>query len=366
MTRDHRWQRLAAVLDTAGLDAVAFVPGSSFRYLTGGSFALMERPTVLIVRRTGRAVVILPALEQESWNALDVAADTIVWTDEVGFSAAFAAAAARLQLRRIGVEGLVMRVVEMQALQQAFPNAEVVDAQAALAALRLCKDEEEILALRQAIGFSETALARTLADIRIGMTEVEIEGMLIRNLFTQPISGLSFPPIVLAADNAARPHGHARHDYRLKRGDALLFDFGATASGYAADITRTVFLGDVSAEHRELYDTVLTANTLGREICRAGMTAHAVDDAVRGSLERSRFGAFVVHKTGHGLGLDVHEAPQVMRGNQQVLQAGTVITIEPGLYKPGDVGVRIEDNVCITAAGSECLTSFPRELTIVG
>ena len=363
---DHRWRRLVTLLDTARLDAVAFVPGSSFRYLTGGNFALMERPTVLIVPRSGRAVAIIPALEQESWNALHVDADAIAWSDEDGYLGAFEAAERRVSPMRIGVEGLGMRVVELNALRHAFPMAEVIDAQQMLVDLRLCKDADEIAALRQAIRFSEEAFARTLGDICVGMTEVEVEGLLIRNLYSHPISGLSFPPIVLAADNAARPHGHARHDYQLKPGDPLLFDFGASYRGYPADITRTVFITDVSAEHRAFYEAVLAANTLGRQICRAGVTAHAVDDAVRGNLEQTRFRDFIVHKTGHGLGLDVHEAPQVMRGNHQVLQPGTVITIEPGLYKPGEIGVRIEDNVHVTEAGAEILTAFPRELTIVG
>ena len=111
---------------------------------------------------------------------------------------------------------------------------------------------------------------------------------------------------------------------------------------------------------------MLAANAKGREISRPGITASAVDDAVLTVLEQSQFAQFSRHKTGHGLGLDVHEAPQIMRGNNQVLEAGMVFTIEPGLYREGEAGVRIEDNVLVTESGIECLTSFPRELRIVG
>jgi Xaa-Pro dipeptidase len=354
------------MLTAENLDAVALIPGSSFRYMTGGSFALMERPTMLLLRRQRRPVAIIPYLEEEAWTALGLDAETILWKDEEGFTGAFTEAAKHLDPRRIGVEGLVMRVVERDALAAAFPSATLVDVQGPLAALRTVKDAGEVALLRQAIAWSEQALSRTLDAIRIGMTELEVKSMLTQHLFSLPIGGLSFEPIVLAASNAARPHGHARADYRLATGDALLFDFGAACGFYGADISRTVFVGSVSEEHRTFYDTVLAANRLGREVAQPGVTAHDVDDAVRGLLERSPFGQFVVHKTGHGLGLDVHEAPQVMRGNHARLEAGNILTIEPGLYQPGALGVRIEDDLLITADGSESLSTFPRELRIVG
>jgi Xaa-Pro dipeptidase len=162
------------------------------------------------------------------------------------------------------------------------------------------------------------------------------------------------------------PHAHARADYRIKPGDALLFDFGGTYQGYSADITRTFFVKEVSDFDRAFYETVLAANAKGRDVSRAGITASDVDDAVQKVLETSQFAAFRRHKTGHGLGLDVHEAPQIMRGNAQLLEPGMVFTIEPGLYRDGEAGVRIEDDVVITESGIECLTSFPRELRLVG
>ena len=364
--QQDRFQRLAAMLAAENLDAVALIPGSSFRYMTGGSFALMERPTMLLLPRQGRPVAIIPFLEAEAWGALGLDAHTILWTDEEGYLGAFAAAAQHLEAARIGVEGLVMRVLERDALAAAFPSAKLLDVQGPLAGLRTVKDAGEVALLRQAVAWSEQALSRTLDAIRIGMTEVEVKSMLIQNLYSLPIGGLSFEPIVLAGSNAARPHGHARTDYQIAPGDALLFDFGAMCGFYAADITRTVFVGSVSDEDRAFYDTVLAANRLGHETARAGVTAHAVDDAVRGLLERSQFSPFVVHKTGHGLGLDVHEAPQIMRGNHAMLDAGNIITVEPGLYQPGALGVRIEDNLLITADGNESLSSFSRELRIVG
>jgi Xaa-Pro aminopeptidase len=177
--------------------------------------------------------------------------------------------------------------------------------------------------------------------------------------------GFAFEPLVLAAGNAANPHG-VPGDRPLRPGDALLIDFGASFDGYNADITRTFFCQHVSDEHARIYETVLAANGHGRAIAGPDLTAHDLDMAVTGVLAASPFAGLIVHKTGHGLGMDVHEAPQIMRGNHKPLVPGTVFTIEPGLYRPGDVGVRIEDNVVTLPGGARSLTGFGRDLTLVG
>lgn len=361
---DSRLSKLREAMAADGLDAIALIPGATFRYLTGGVFHVMERPTVLFVGCDGQMVVVLPDLEAESWEVLGVEASVLRWRDEEGYADAFARAAEILDVGRIGVEGLSMRVVERNAIAAAFPRAEIVDIQAMTLSLRARKDENEVALLRSAVRMAEAALVLTLADVRIGMSEREVQRLMMGNMLKQPIAGPVSPPLVLGGANSALPHGHAG-DYRLKSGDALLFDFGVGAGGYRSDITRTVFIHDVSREDREFYDCVLAANTLGRGIARPGLTAHALDDGCRGHLEQSRFSPYVVHKTGHGLGLEVHEAPQVMRGNHVELAAGNVVTIEPGLYWPGRLGVRIEDDVLITETGCESLSTLPRELQVI-
>jgi Xaa-Pro dipeptidase len=228
------------------------------------------------------------------------------------------------------------------------------------------KTETQLEAIQKAIRLSEQALAATLDEVRAGLTETEIEALLVKHLFACGAEGLAFSPIVAAGSNSAQPHAKARRDYQVKPGDALLFDFGGSYDGYNADITRTVFVEQVSDRDREFYDTVLAANEAGKVAVRAGVTAHEVDDTVQKLLERSPFAEFRRHKTGHGLGLDVHEDPHIMRGNHTTLEPGMVFTIEPGLYRLDECGVRIEDDVVVTDDGATCLTSFPRALRIVG
>lgn len=358
------------VISASGVDAVVLVPGANFRRVFGTDFHQMERPLEVIVPREGEPVAIVPHLEMGSFAAIGFPGRIFDWRDETGYMDAFMAAGAALpQLgpgARIGVEGQRMRVFDLLALQKALPGARFEDIHAEISAIRLRKLPHEIECQRKAIRLSEAALEATLQDIRVGMTETEIESLLLRNLFSHGADGLAFAPIVAAGDNAAKPHAHARPDYRIKPGDALLFDFGGSYQGYSADITRTFFVREVSDFDRAFYETVLAANARGRAVSRAGMTASDVDDAVQRVLEGSQFAAFCRHKTGHGLGLDVHEAPQIMRGNPQVLEPGMVFTIEPGLYRDGEAGVRIEDDVVVTETGIECLTSFPRDLRLVG
>ncbi|NND93204.1 MAG: M24 family metallopeptidase, partial [Granulosicoccus sp.] len=149
-------------------------------------------------------------------------------------------------------------------------------------------------------------------------------------------------------------------------GDALLVDFGARAGGVCADITRTFFVGHCSDAHAAVYETVLAANLAGHAASRPGATAHEVDDAATKVLENSAFAERIRHKTGHGLGRDIHEDPYIMRGNDQTLETGMVFTIEPGLYDLQDIGIRIEDDVLVTGSGSESLTGFDKSLTLVG
>jgi Xaa-Pro dipeptidase len=368
MSSPERLEKLHRIMEAAKLDAVALVPGSNLCYLTGAIHHLMERPLILIVPQHGEPVAVMPNLEAETFSVHGFQAKLFQWRDEEGYDGAIQAALkeANLKGKTLGVEGQRMRFFEGEALRRHEPAMTVVSADKAIAELRLTKDETEIGYMRRAVQISEAALRRTLDEIKIGMTEVQIKNILNAYLLEGGAQGLAFDSHVLAGENSARPHGVPRDDYTIQAGDPLLFDFGAAYRGYNADITRTFFVREANDHFRQIYQAVKQANEIGRALSKPGVTVDYVDSHVLQSLTDSGFEHLIVHKTGHGLGMDVHEEPYIMRGSQQVLREGMVFTVEPGLYESGAVGVRIEDNVVVRPDGAESLTTFTRELTIVG
>ncbi|MGR3570963.1 M24 family metallopeptidase, partial [Brevirhabdus sp.] len=361
-----RFAELRALATHLQVDAVALVPGPNFTRAVGRAFGSNERPFVLIVPRQGPPAAIVPNLELASWAGVGIEGAVFDWRDQDGYQPAFEALARQLPLGSVAVEGQVMRVFVHHAFKAALPQCRIIDAEAAISGLRVIKTPGDLAAMQAAIDISERALARVLDGVRAGQSEKAVEQALVQALFAEGADDLAFPPIVAAAANSAEPHAHARADYALQPGDPLLLDFGARKDGFAADITRTVFVGHATDEGRAVYDTVLRANLAGHAVTRAGVTAHQIDDAVTAVLEASAHADRIRTKTGHGLGRDVHEAPYIMRGNHVPLAAGTVFTNEPGLYQVGAFGVRIEDDILVTDTGCRSLTQFPKELTVVG
>lgn len=364
--KQARLERLLQAMARERLDAVAVVPGANFYFLAGAHFHLMERPTVLFVLADGKKRAVIPALETTRWRALAPEVETIFWQDADGYAEAFEKIASQIPTGRLGVEGQRMRVFEYEAISRALPRSTIIDAHAAISHVRLLKDPGEIVAMRKAIAISEAGLADILSRVRAGMSEATVKRMLIAAMLEKGADGPAFEPIVLAGAAAADPHGESRDDRPLHAGDALLIDYGAAYGGYVADITRTFFVERVTEERRALYEAVLAANEVGRAEARPGMTMHDLDLRVSARLREAGYSDLVLHKTGHGLGLEIHEAPQVMLGNMQELAPSMVITIEPGLYRKGDVGVRIEDDVLISEQGGRSLTTFERTLTLIG
>lgn len=361
-----RYEPLRVIARESQLDAIALVPGANFARLFGAEFHQNERPLVVVVPAEGLPSAIVPNLELASFEQLNFEGEVFDWKDQTGYQSAFDALMAQTSIQSIGVEGQVMRVFVDQALRLANPSLSIVDSQKSVSHLRIRKTEGELSAMSKAIGITERALANTIDQVREGLTERQIENLLVQQLFAQGADDFAFSPIVAASTNSARPHAHSRDDYAVQAGDALLIDFGARADGVCADITRTFFIKTCTDSQADVYNTVLSANLAGHKSAKPGATAHDVDDATTQVLEQSAFADRVRHKTGHGLGRDIHEDPYIMRGNHQPLETGMVFTIEPGLYDLDDFGVRIEDDVLVTADGSRSLTSFDKTLTFIG
>ncbi len=363
-----RLERLRTLTRQAELDAVAFVVGANLTYLTGVVFHVSSRPLVAIIPVEGEFTFILPALEVPMVADRKPFPMTLIsYTDAEGYLPAFEKVCTALKLagKRIGVEGMKMRVLEGQLIQRYAPGSSIIPAEDALMALRLYKDQDEIAAMREAIRISEKALDSMLPTVHPGMTERQIANLLLNAMSEGGGDGNAFEPIVLTGPNTAQPHG-SPGDRTLRDGELLLFDFGTTRHGYPADITRTFAVGKFDPELARIYDIVLAANQAGISAARPGATAQDVDHAAREVIAKAGYGDYFLHRTGHGLGLDVHEPPYIRDGNSQVLEPGMVFTVEPGIYLQGRGGVRIEDNVVITASGADVLTSYPKTLRTLG
>ncbi len=231
--------------------------------------------------------------------------------------------------------------------------------------LRVCKDPDEVALIRAAGRVATEALARTIACVRPGLTELAVCGILERNLRDAGSEAHPFPPIVASGSRSALPHARASSE-PIASGDFLLLDFGATVGGYCSDITRTFVVGTPSDRHREVYEVVRSAQERAVAGLHAGMTGKEGDAIARSWIEAQGFGNAFGHGLGHGIGLEVHEAPRLSRLAEDSLPEGSVVTIEPGVYVPEWGGVRIEDDVLVTATGAEVLTGFSRDFTTLG
>ncbi|MBZ0274646.1 MAG: aminopeptidase P family protein, partial [Anaerolineae bacterium] len=294
----------------------------------------------------------------------DLEARPFSWSDTDGYAAAFAAAVHELGLtgKTIGVDGLTMRVTEWLAFLQADPSLHVSAVEREITMIRAIKNADEVAAMRRAIQISEKGLAQLVTWVKPGMTEREIAARLSDELSALGSEGNAFEPLVQTGPNSALPHGMLT-DRVLQKDEFLLVDFGGRWGGYPADITRTFCLGTPSAEMQKIYDTVLAANEAAKAVVAPGVAMGTVDKAARDVIEAAGYGVYFTHRTGHGLGMDGHELiPQIASGVADTLQPGMTFTIEPGIYVPGLGGVRIEDNIVVTATGAEVMTTFPRKL----
>lgn len=227
--------------------------------------------------------------------------------------------------------------------------------------LRECKDEDEVALIGEAARIATEALARTIPQIGCGRSELSIAGILEKELRDAGSEDAPFPPIVASGPRSALPHARAS-SRAVEQGDLLLLDFGAQYRGYCSDITRTFVAGSPSSEQREIHQIVRDANESASHSVRAGMTGAAADALARRYIDARGYGDAFGHSLGHGLGLEVHEAPRLARTAEAELVEGAVVTIEPGIYRPGWGGVRIEDDVHLSANGPQILTNFSREL----
>ncbi len=364
----QRFSRLQQLMRANNLGTVVINPGPTLTYLTGLHFHLMERPTLLVYHEGKQPVLILPELELSKAKTSSVALKPFTFNDDPSTWPAVMNTALMdlgLETGKVGVEPTRLRFLEIDFLQHAAPGLEFVNGERVFSSLRINKDSDEIQAMRRAVQIAQDALAATIPFIHEGVTEIEIASRLtIEMLKAGSATELPFQPIVAGGPNSANPHA-VPTDRKLQRGDLVVIDWGAAWQDYASDLTRTFAIGELSDELRKVYDTVIAANAAGRAAGQPEIGAGEIDKAARAVIESAGYGQYFTHRTGHGLGMEGHEPPYMFGGNSQPLTTGMVYTVEPGIYLPGVGGVRIEDDVVVTASGSESLSDFSRDLQIL-
>lgn len=363
-----RFSRLQQLMHANDLDTVAINPGPTLTYLTGLHFHLMERPTLLVYREGKQPVLILPELELSKAKSSSITLKPYTFNDDPStWPKVMETTLTELGLDKgkVGVEPTRLRFLEIDFLQHASPGLEFVNAESVFSSLRLIKDADEIQAMRRAVQIAQEALAATIPSIHEGVSEIEIASHLtIELLKAGSATEFPFQPIVAGGPNSANPHA-VPTDRKLQRGDLVVIDWGAAWQDYASDLTRTFAIGELSEELRKVYATVKAANAAGRAIGQPEIETGQIDKAARAVIESAGYGKYFTHRTGHGLGMEGHESPYIFGANTQRLTTGMVYTVEPGIYLPSKGGVRIEDNMVVTASGSESLSDFSRELQIL-
>jgi len=359
-----RVPRLQALLGEAGCDALLVTSITNIRYLTGfsGSAALVAVPAA-----GSEAMVFVTDGRYGDQAADQLQGAGVEARIEVGTSGAAQQAILSAALGGVGRLGLEAHSVtwgQQRAFAgEWFPAAELVPTEGLVEDLRQVKDQGEVARIEAACAMADTALAAVKHRLGDHPTETEVALELEWQMRRLGADGASFETIVASGPNGARPHHRAGHR-RIEEGDLVVIDFGALLDGYHSDMTRTIAVGESSPTQTHMWDVVLTAQAAGVAAVRPGANAKAVDEACRSVIRDVGWGDAFLHGTGHGVGLDIHEAPRVAATADATLAAGHVVTVEPGIYLAEHGGVRIEDTVVVTPEGSRILTRAPKDRSL--
>ncbi len=356
---DH-FDVIRAALESSGLDAVLLTEEANRFYASG--FHSAGSDGAALVTRNANYYFTDARYTEAAGRAVKNAVQ-----DEVrrgrGYGVLIREVIEKENIRRMGVDDAYMTLRTYRAYETALP-CELAPASDLLDSLRRVKTEEEIAVMIAAQRIAEQALGDILGEIRPGVTEKEIAARLQYLMLHYGAADMSFDPIVVSGPNGSMPHG-VPGGKEFADGEFVTMDFGCIYQGYCSDMTRTVAVGHATEEMRRVYDTVLRAQEAGIAAAKAGVTGAAVDGAARAVIDAAGYGEYFTHSFGHGVGVEIHESPNASPSNEEPLPAGAVISAEPGIYVPGEFGVRIEDVIVITEEGCRNITRAPKELLIL-
>lgn len=369
ISREERLARigkLQQLMGEQGVGAMIVESGSSLEYFTGVQWRRSERPTAAVIPTKGGVVIVTPAFEQPSVReTLAVGGDVRPWDEH---ESPFARIAGALGDRGVTSGAIAFesttRLFIVDGVREAAPALKVVSGDALVKAVRLIKSPAELALMQTANDVTLAALRHVHAGVRVGMGPSEIGAMM--DAATVALGGAPEFALVLINEASAYPHG-SRQAQTLREGSVILMDVGCAVHGYQSDISRTWVMGQPTARQRKVWDTVKRGQEIALATARLGSPVGAIDDAVRAYYEKEGWGPGyhlpgLSHRTGHGIGLDGHEPPYLVHGDATPLAPGMCFSDEPGIYIPGEFGIRLEDCWHMTEAGPKLFTALARSI----
>ncbi len=352
------------IMQKNGVDAICVSPSSDMYYLTGFWTDPIERPLLCILPRTGAPLFIVPKLYEEQVRKTSWIKNVRVWAE--GSKVA-------TQLKKILKECKLLKgsiavsdrlwLRHFKLLQEVAPNARFTSTADLLGRMRMLKSQQEIELMEKAAKLTEDALKASLAECKPGRKEFELAARLEYEMRSKGSEGTGFETIIASGSNSSLPH-YSCGDRMIGAGDVVTIDVGAMFGRYCSDLTRTVTVGKADSRIERIFNIVLRAHDEAMGAVRPSVTAEAVDLTAKRIIREEGYGEFFIHRTGHGVGLDIHESPYISEGNQTELEPGMVFSIEPGIYLPGEFGVRIEDVVVVTEDGCRPFTTLSTDMSI--
>ncbi|RIE16899.1 M24 family metallopeptidase [Candidatus Cryosericum septentrionale] len=352
----RRIELLRERMDVVNVDAFFTLAAPSMRYLTG----FTGEEGYLVVLHDGMHLVVDGRFTTQ-------AQEECPWLDVTLYTGHFSRSIANLLVAShahwLGFEKERVSFVQAEQMRAAFPSVTMVPTESVVEDMRIVKDGCELDMMRAAGRVADKAFNVMVHQLKAGMTENDVAALLEYEMRKAGAGGTSFSTIVGSGARGALPHGIASGKV-IQSGEVIVIDFGVNYEGYMSDCTRTVALGEQPADVLDVYAKLRAAQQLGLDCIKAGVSSRSVDTMVRGKLGESGLAQYFTHGLGHGVGLEIHEAPRLSQGTDTVLEPGQVVTCEPGVYLPGRYGMRIEDSVIVTATGFESLTELAKELVL--
>ncbi len=355
-----RVEQLRARLKKENLDGILLLKDSNIRYVSGftgsDSYVIMAPQENIFItdsRYTEQAAAECPGFEIVRWRA-----------PAPGLPETIQAVCSRLGIQKLGFEKDRVTYELYEKLSKGLNGIQLIPVSGLVEGIRYVKDVHEVACIRKAAAMADEAFTEILGFIRPGVSEKAVERELQYAIKKQGADDIGFPIIVASGKRSSLPHATPT-DKQIESGDFVTLDFGAMYRGYRSDMTRTIIVGQATDKQENIYGIVKAAQEAAEAAIKAGVSGKTPDDCARGYITEAGYGAHFGHGLGHGVGLDIHEEPFMSPSCERILEAGNVITVEPGIYLPDWGGVRIEDTVLVTAEGIEILTKASKELIIV-